>query len=71
MFQLFKISELQTVEVLNDYLKIHRSTDAFLIIVIISSGKFKNINHMKNKSHSKGYCPPNNRYSLGMFPFRL
>lgn len=71
MFQFFKIAELQTAEVLNDYLKIHTNTDAFLIIVIILSGKLKNINHMKNKNHSQGYYPSNERYSLGIFSFRL
>lgn len=41
MFQIFKIAEFQTAEVLNDYIKIYTNTHAFLITVIIFQGKFK------------------------------
>lgn len=41
MFQIFKIAEFQTAEVLNDYIKIYTNTHAFLIIVIIFQGKLK------------------------------
>lgn len=60
MFQIFKIAEFQTAEVLNDYIKIYTNTHAFLIIVIIFQGKLKKINHMKNRILSQGYYPSNN-----------
>lgn len=41
MFQIFKIAEFQTAEVLNDYIKIYTNTHAFLTIVIIFQGKLK------------------------------